>query len=749
MGKWTRRAFIGTGGLLGTGLVVGVGGYAYISKQIKKYSGKGMGEGDSLNAWIRIAPDNTITMAVPRAEMGQGIYTALPQMIAEELEVDMSSIKVMHPQPEAPYANTYLMTQESPNAYKGLKPLEKIFSFVGVVATGGSTSVKNDWTNLRYAGATAREMLINAAAQRWDVSSSDCYAEKGHVVNRVSLEKLSYGELAEEASKVDLGGLPELKPRSDFKVIGKPVQRLDIPDKVDGTAEFGIDVRLDGMLYAAVKHPSTVGGKITKVTNEDEVLAIDGVKKVMITEYGQAVVIAENTWAADSGTKFMEVDEDMPHKDLSSDKISKEQIELLDADPIATPEIDGDVDAVLAEEGGKIIEADYTVPLLAHATMEPMNCTVLVEDGKCETWLGHQATSIVQTLLNEVTGVDKENITVNITYLGGGFGRRAEPDFVRIAGAVAKEMEGTPVQTIFTREEDMRNDMYRPTGASRFRAKISDDGSLAAWDNKMAIQSVSKSAMTRIMPLMAPAPEKDEATSEGAIHLPYAMKSRRVSFVDQDLPVQTGYWRSVGSSQNAYFTECFMDECAHAANMDPYQFRRTKMGEHPRFAAVLDKVAEMSGWNTPLGEGKYRGIAIAKSFGSICAQVAEITQLGPKQFSIDKYHCAIDCGIYVNPDTVKAQVEGGMIYGLTAALYGEITFKDGGVVQGNFPSYEMVRMAVCPSVDVHIMEIDEEPGGVGEPGTPPAAPALVNALFAATGERIRSLPITKQGYEFV
>jgi len=749
MGKWTRRAFIGTGGLLGTGLVVGIGGYAYISKAIKKYSGKGMGEGNSLNAWIRIAPDNTITMAVPRAEMGQGVYTALPQMIAEELEVEMSSINVMHPQPDAPYANTYLMTQEAPNAYKGLKAIEKVFSFVGIVATGGSTSVKNDWHNLRYAGATAREMLIQAAANRWGVSPSDCYAEKGHVVNQSSLEKLSYGELAEEASKVDLAGLPDLKPRSEFKVIGKSEQRLDIPEKVDGTAEYGIDVRLDGMLYAAVKHPSTVGGKITKVTNEEEVLAVEGVKKVIITEFGPAVVVADNTWAADTGTKYMEVEEDMPNKDLSSENISKQQIELLGKKATATPEKDGDVDTVLSEEGGKVLEADYTVPLLAHATMEPMNCTVLVKDGKCETWLGHQATSVVPTLLNEVTGVDKKDITVNITYLGGGFGRRGEPDYVRIAGAVAKEMEGTPVQTVYTREEDMRNDMYRPTGASRFRVKISEDGSLAAWDHKMAIQSVSKSAMGRIMPLMAPAPAKDEATSEGAIHLPYKMKSRRVSFVDQDIPVQTGYWRSVGSSQNAFFTECFMDECAHAASADPYQFRRDKMDEHPRFAAVLDKVAEMSGWNTPLADGQYRGIAIAKSFGSICAQVAEITQLGDKKFSIDKYHCAIDCGIYVNPDTVKGQVEGGMIYGLTAALYGEITFKNGGVVQGNFPSYEMVRMAVCPTVDVHIMEIDEEPGGVGEPGTPPAAPALVNALFAATGERIRSLPIIKHGYEFV
>lgn len=748
--KWTRRAFIGTAGLLGTGLVVGVGGMAYVSKQIKKYSGVGMGAGDSLNAWIRIAPDNTVTVAIARAEMGQGVYTSLPQMIAEELEVEMNKIKVVHPQPESPYSNTFLLTQESPNAYKGLSAMEKIYSFMPVIATGGSTSIADGWHNMRYAGATAREMLIKAAADKWGISTADCYAEKGQVINRSNRERINYGDLAASAADIELDGLPELKKKSEFKVIGQSAQRLDIPAKVDGSAEFGLDVRLDGMLYAAIKHPSTIGGKITKITNEDEVLAMTGVKKVILTEYGAAAVVADNTWAADNGTKVMEVEEEKLHGDLSSATINADMKRLLDEAPLTTPESNGDVEAAFGSDSeGKTIEANYEVPYLAHATMEPMNCTILVKDGKCETWVGHQGPSIVQNLLTEVTGVSKENTKVNITYLGGGFGRRAEPDFVKLAAAVAKEMEGTPVQTVFTREEDMRNDMYRPASVCKFKAKVKPNGDIEAWDNMAALQSVSNSAMMRIMPAMATPPKKDHATAEGLTALPYKMDNNRVAFGNLELPIQIGFWRSVGFSQNTFFSESFMDECAHAVGMDPYQFRKSKMADHPRYAAVLDKVTELSGWNTPAEEGRYRGIAIAKSFGSIVAEVAEIIKVGEKEFKIDKYTCAIDCGNVVNPDTVKAQVEGGMIYGLTAALYGEITWKNGGVEQSNFPSYEMVRMSVCPKVDVHIMDIDEHPGGVGEPGTPPAAPALANALFAATGERVRSLPLTKHGYKFV
>ncbi len=746
MGKWTRRAFIGTGGVLATGLVVGVAGNMYVSKAIKKYTGKGMGDGESLNAWIRIAPDNTITLAVARAEMGQGVYTSIPQLIAEELEVDMSRIKVVHPQPESPYANTFMMTQKEPNAFKGYNLMEKMLAFLPVIATGGSSSIPDAFTNMRTAGATAREMLKEAAAKEWGVKRSDCRAEDGHIINNSNGAKLSYGELAAAARIVEIKDLPELKSKADWTLIGKPVQRIDLPEKVNGQAEFGIDVRLEYMLYAAMRHSSTIGGKIISIDNQSEIESRKGIRKVVLTDFG-AAVIADNTWRAKNAALALQVTEDDGgNAGINSSKISKALDEILENPPLATPEAEGDVDAILSGEG--IIESTYEVPYLAHAAMEPLNCTVLVEDDKATAWVGHQGSSIVHGTMNAVSQVPKENIIVNTTLLGGGFGRRGEPDFVAKATAVAMSMKGTPIQTVFTREEDMQNDMYRPAAKSRFRAKVSDNGEIQAWDNMMALQSVSQSAISRIAPAIAPSAEADEATVEGAAHLPYHMNNRRVAFGDYSSPILVGFWRSVGSSQNAFFTECFMDECAHATGKDPFAFRRDKLNDHPRFKAVLEKVAEMSNWGN-VGENTYQGIALHKSFGSIVGQVAQITKVGEKQFSIDQFYSAIDCGNYVNPDTVEAQIEGGIVFGLSAALYGEITWSDGAVNEMNFPQYDMVKMNVSPRVQVHIMDVDEYPGGVGEPGTPPAAPALANAIFAATGERLRSLPLKNHGYSFI
>jgi len=744
--KWGRRAFIGVGGLAGIGLLVGIGGTVYVNKKIRKYSGAGMGDGDSLNAWIRIAPDNTITLAVPRAEMGQGIYTSIPQMIAEELEVDMSTIQVIHPQPEAPYSNTYILSQKAPNAFKGYSIMEKIYAVLPIVATGGSTSIVDGFNNMRYAGATAREALRMAAADRWNTDLSSCKAEKGYIINTVDDEKLSYGQLAEAAAEITIKELPELKQKSDWSIIGTPVQRLDIPDKVTGLAEFGIDVRPENMLYAVMRHPSTIGGNINGVINQAEIEERTGIEKVVLTKYG-AAVIANNTWRAKNAALALKLDEDSAgNENISTASIATQMDEVLDQAALATPEQHGDVEAIFDREENAVIEARYDVPYLAHATMEPLNCTVLVNDGRAEVWVGHQASSIVQTSIKESTGISKANIKVNSTILGGGFGRKAEPDYVRKAGAIAKQMPGIPIQTVFTREEDMRNDMYRPAAVSRFRAVVSAEGDIEAWENKMALQSVSHSSMSRIMPAMAVSPANDLATTEGAVHLPYIMKNRQVSFGQVDLPIQVGYWRSVGSSQNAFFTESFLDECAFAAGQDPYLFRKNKLNDHPRYKAVLEKVAAMSNWGAQ--DNKFRGIALHKSFGSIVGQVAEISRVGEKQFSIDKYYNVIDCGMYINPDTVEAQMEGGIVFGLSAALYGEITWDEGEVQEYNFPQYDMVRMNVSPKIENHIMENEHYPGGVGEPGTPPAAPALTNALFAATGERIRRLPIVKQGWSF-
>ena len=747
-GNWTRRAFMITGGVVGGGLLVGVGGLLFVNKKIKEYSGKGFGEGNSLNAWIRISPDNKITVAVPRAEMGQGVYTAIPMIVAEELEADMASIRVIQPQPEGPYANTFLMTNAKRDIRKGLSLMEKIASFLPVVATGGSTTVRDLYDVLRTAGASARETLVMAAAKKWGIEKSQCKAEKSFVINLINNEKLTFGDLAAAASDIELKDFPELKSQKDFKILGTPVQRIDIPGKVTGKAEFGLDVRLDGMLYAAMRHCTYLSGSITAINNQADIEAMPGVKKVVILPKGRgAVVVADNTWRAKNATLALDLEE-TGDKSISSKGISEMLEDVIANNIIATPLNKGNVDKVFTKNE-KTIEAKYNVPYLAHACMEPMNCTVLVNGEMAEAWTGHQSPSLVRDAVNTATGVAKDKIKTNMTYLGGGFGRRSEIDMVLNAAHVAKEMAGTPVQLVYTREECMRHEMYRPAVSSHFKAAVSSNGEIEAWENKMALQSVGYSSMMRIMPAMADAPEKDPSSSEGAATLPYEMKNASVGFGQVELPIQVGYWRSVGSSQNAFFTESFMDECAHTVGQDPYLFRKSKLNDHPRFAAVLDKVAEMSNWSTPLPEGKFRGIALHECFGSIVGEVAEITKIGEKEFKIDKFYCAIDCGQVINPDTVEAQMQSGIVFGLSAALYGEITFEGGQVQQFNFPQYEMVRMKTSPHVEVHIMEVDEYPGGVGEPGTPPAAPALANALFMATGERIRSLPLSKHGYSFV
>jgi isoquinoline 1-oxidoreductase beta subunit len=625
--------------------------------------------------------------------------------------------------------------------------METIYAFLPIVGTGGSTSVADAWFNLRYAGATARVALIKAAANRWNISPEECRAEKGNVINKKHEERLTYGELAEEAATIEIKELPKLKDRKDFSIIGKPVQRLDVAEKIDGSATFGLDVRLEGMLYAVVRHPSTIGGKILSIRNEDRIMGMKGVKKVFISEYGPAIVIADNTWRASIAAKALDLEEDGANQDLTTESIQAQINELLQEDPIEVRIDEGDVDSALAEAGGKIVEARYDVPYLAHATMEPMNCTVMVKDQHCECWVGHQAASVVHNILKESTGIKKKNIKIHTTYLGGGFGRRAEPDFVRYAGSAAKEMPGVPIQVVFTREEDMQNDTYRPIASCRFKAKVTTDGDLEAFDSMSVLQSASHSSIMRIMPSMATAPEKDETTVEGIEDMVYSMNNRRVSFGNLELPIQVGFWRSVGFSQNGFFAESFMDECAHTAGVDPYLFRKSKLKDHPRFEAVLDKVAEMSNWSDK--RGRHLGIALIKSFGSIVGEVAELRQIGEKEFKLDKVYCAVDCGNYVNPDIIEAQIQGGVVFGLTAALYGEITWENGAVQQMNFPQYEMVRMNVCPEIEVEIMDVDELPGGIGEPGTPPIAPALANALFAATGERVRSLPLVKHGYKFV
>lgn len=739
-----RRTFLIAGGAIGGGLLVGIGGFNfYVNKRLREFSGVGMGEGESLNAFVRIRPDNTIVLAIPRTEMGQGVYTALSQLILEELGADFSNVEIVHPQAESPYANFFIAEMKPADFQHGLTMMQKIFALIPNIITGGSTSVRDAYDYYRRMGAMAREMLVAAAAKQWNIQPDDCAVENGMVINKKDGQKKSFGELATSAVKEKAPEFPALKNRSEFKLVGKSVNRIDVPDKVTGKAIFGLDVRVPDMKFAVIRHPSHLGGRITAIKNLAQIQSMPGVVKVVTIEEGIAVV-ADDTWHAKKAADALELQEDK-NKELGH----------LDAIPVLRDAMNGEPGKVWEDEGNieevlskalKTIKAEYVVPYLAHACMEPLNCTVLVTGDKAEAWTGNQSTTFVINGVSEGTGVEKAKVKTNITYLGGGFGRRGETDFVLRASKIAKQMPGTPVQLIYTREEDMKNDYYRPAAIAHLKAGF-DDKTILGWKKKVGTQGALSQLFKRNIPANKVNPEDDESTTEGMRHLPYRMNAAYTDVTCVELPASVGTWRSVGHSHNAFFSESFMDECAAALNRDPYELRRELLQESPRFLAVLNKVAEISKWSEK-AEGRSRGIAIHESFGSIVGEVAEIS-LSDKKIKIEKVFCVIDCGKTVNPRIVESQMQSGIVYGLTAALYGEISIKDGKVVQSNFPTYEMVKMNTMPHIEVHIIDSDEAPGGVGEPGTPPIAPALTNAIFAANGERIRALPLSKLGYEFV
>ncbi len=738
-----RRTFLIAGGVVGGGLLVGIGGFNYyVNKRIKQYSGMGMGEGESLNAYVRIHPDNTIALAVPRTEMGQGVYTALPQLIAEELEADFSKVQVVFPQGESPYANFFIAEMKPADFKNGLTMMQKIFALIPNIITGGSTSVRDAYDNYRRMGAMAREMLIAAAAKEWKVSVEDCYAEKSIVFNKKNGQQKTFGQLAANAAKEKANEFPALKDKSTFKLIGKPINRLDIPEKVTGKAIFGLDVRLPNMKYAVIRHPMYVGGKITGIKNIDKVQAMAGVVKVVTIEEGVAVV-ANDTWHAKTAAAALELDEER-NKELGHLDAIPTLKKAMSGEPGKVWEDVGNINEVLGK-APKVIDAEYEVPYLAHACMEPLNCTVLVTGDKAEAWTGNQSTTFVINGVSDGSGVDKSKVKTNITYLGGGFGRRGETDFVLRAAKIAKQLPGTPVQLVYTREEDMKNDYYRPAVITQLKAGLNDK-TILGWKKKVATQGALSQLFKRNIPQNKVDPEDDQSTTEGMRDLPYHMSAAYTDVTCVELPVPVGTWRSVGHSHNAFFSESFMDECAVTLNRDPYELRKELLKDSPRYLAVLNKVAEMSKWSEKT-EGKFRGIAIHEAFGSIVGEVAEIS-LTDMNLKVEKVFCVIDCGKIVNPRIIESQMESGIVYGLTAALYGEITVKDGKIGQSNFPSYPMVTMRTMPHIEVHIMDSDEAPGGVGEPGTPPIAPAVANAIFAASGKRIRSLPLSKHGFEF-
>jgi len=695
-----------------------------------------------------------VTVQVPRQEMGQGIASSLTLLVAEELDADPLKVRFEQAPVAAVYGNATILGDGVPfrpddtgwmAAFTRLTQF-KLGEALGVQATGGSTSLRDAWMPMRKAGAAARAMLMQAAANRLGVAVGTLRTKRGTVEHPPSSRSATYAELAGEAAKLPVPRDVAVKDPATFVLLGKSQPRLDVPAKVDGSAQFGIDVRLPGMRYAAIVQSPTFGGKVAAI-DPRKAAARPGVIDVFeiaatSTSAAAVVAIAEHYWQARAALAGVGIQWEAGPNAAHDSQAQRARYEGLLGNGVARVyDAAGDLERAF-ESPAKTLEADYFVPYLAHATMEPMNCTALMRsDGTCEVWAGTQAPTLVKWLVARAAGVDSEKVRVHTPYLGGGFGRRAEMDVVTQAVLVARRQPDKPVQLIWSREEDMTHDVYRPMAASRFRAALDTLGNIVGWRNRIVGQSCTGGLTARLMPAAASDLMKDKTTVEGAFDLPYVLPNRVVEHVLTHEPVPVGYWRSVGHSYNAFFTECFLDECAAAAGKDPVEYRRALLREAPRFRRVLDTAAEQAGWGTPLPAGVARGIAIAESFSSIVAQVAEV-ELREGRVAVRRVTCAVDCGFAVNPDIVAAQMESAIVFGLTAALHGEISVKDGRVQQENFPSYEMLRLAQMPAVDVHIVASGiEHLGGIGEPGTPPIAPAVCNALARLTGKRIRSLPI--------
>jgi isoquinoline 1-oxidoreductase beta subunit len=661
------------------------------------------------NAWIRIDRDDRVTLRVASSEMGQGVHTAIPMVLAEELECDWSRVTVEMAPADKAYTNP----------------------IIGQQLTGGSTAVRAFYTPLRQAGAGARELLIQAAALTWKVKTGECRAANGVVIHQSSDRRLRYGELAARAATLPAPGEVFLKEPHEFKLIGKPTARLDTPAKVNGAAVFGIDVKLPGLRIAAVERCPVFGGKLKRF-DAARAKAVPGVRQVLAIHSGVAVV-ADSLWAAHLGRAALVVEWDEgANARLSSADLHDRLEQSLKKKPVVARRV-GDVAKAL-KGAARTIDAVYEAPYLAHACMEPMNCTARVTKDQCELWVPTQGQTGAQFVAGHITGLPPEKIKVHTTYLGGGFGRRGEQDFVAEAVELALRTRA-PVQVLWTREDDMRHDYYRPATLNRLTAALDADHRPLAWRHEMAGGSI----MARVFP-DAIKDGIDRTSVEGAANLPYAIPNLQVSWAMDKSAVPVGFWRSVGSSQNAYVTECFLDEVAKAAGQDPFELRRALLAQHPRHRGVLELAAAKAGWGQPLPAGRARGIAVAEAFGSFCAQVAEVS-VDSGRVRVHRVVCAIDCGTVVNPDTIVAQMESGIVYGLTAALKGEITLKNGRVEQGNFNDYPLLRFDEMPAIEVHIAESREAPGGVGEPGTPPIGPAVANAVFALTGTPVRKLPI--------
>ncbi len=665
------------------------------------------------NAFIRIDGDGQIVLTMPYVEMGQGTYTAIPMLIAEELEVDLSQVRVEHAPPnEKLYGNPLLG---------------------GIQATGNSNAVRASWQPLRQAGATARTMLISAAAKRWNVDPASCHAQSGEVLHAPTGRSFKYGELAADAARLPVPEGVALKQPSDFKLIGTPAKRLDASAKVNGSAIYGIDVRLPGMKVATLAQSPVFGGRAKNV-DDTAAKAVKGVRQIVRLDDAVSVV-ADHMGAAKKGLAALKIEwDDGPHAKLTTADVVRE-LEQATLGSGAVAQNIGDADKAMASATTKI-EAIYQVPFMAHATMEPMNCTVHFRKDACEIWIGSQAIARVQAMAAKAAGLPLEKVTIHNHLIGGGFGRRLEADGAVRAVEIAKHVDG-PVKVVWTREEDIQHDMYRPYFFDRMSAGLDAKGMPVAWNRRFAGSSV----LARWLP---PAFKNglDPDTTDGAINLTYALPNMRVEYVRVEPPgIPTAFWRSVGPSHNVFVTESFMDELAVAAKQDPVAYRLALLDKAPRAKAVFALAAEKAGWGQPLPERVGRGVALQFVFATYMAHVAEVEVAKDGAVRVRRVVCAVDCGTVVNPDTVRAQIQSATIFGITAALYGKITLKDGRVEQTNFDTYQILRMNEAPAIEVHIVQSFEPPGGMGEAGTSAIVPAIANAIFAATGKRLRKLPI--------
>lgn len=748
----SRRNFLIAGSVIGGGaLVTAVGGVGLLaSVDVDGLDGYVDGERAVLNAFLVIHEDGRTVIYAPRTEMGQGIHTGLAMLVAEEADLPFDRITVEHPTEQLAVYTTLapLQVRFEEASGPGFWAARRAMGLFPLVGTGGSQSTMGMWTPMRQAGAAARHMLVTAAAAQLDVPPGQLTTADGMVHHARSGRSVPYAELARAAATVRPPREIVLKTPSQWTLIGRSQPRVDLPAKVRGEPVFGVDVVLPDMLHASIRHAPVFGGAVARINNEAVVRRQPGVVDVAVIGGASVAVVADSWWRAETAAQLLEVTWAAAEADgVSSTTMDRDLRAALDAGDAREHLHDGDVEAALASDGGRRVEADYFTPFLAHACMEPMTATAIVrDDGTAEAWCSSQSPFSMRVSLGRgvsLADFSVRSITPHVTMNGGAFGRRSEPDVMVEAGYLAARHRNRPVKVMWSREEDIGRGVFRAMAAGRLRAVLGADGLPSAYDALVATPSLAQSTSSRILPIgNGASPHRDRYSIEGLDKHHYALPNRRISSRHVPSHVPVGFWRSNGYSFNTFFSESFIDECALAAGQDPLAYRRRLLRDSPRHLAVLDRVADMAGWGAPMGPGRGRGIAIEACYESVIAEVAEVTVSPDGEVTVDRVFCAIDVGTVVNPDAVIAQMEGGILFGVTTTLNSNITFERGTVMQTNFDDYPMQRLHNAPEVIVEIVPSTLLPGGAGEPGIVPVAGAIANAIHAATGRRLRSLPLT-------